>query len=72
MGGVRTFQKVGPQDSHENLIKLVGGGVGQICQEEVAAILEKQAKTGFSRVRSKVLVSKKCLNTAEKRHSKPK
>ena len=29
MGGVRTpptFQKVGPQDSHKNVIKLVGGG----------------------------------------------
>ena len=44
--------------------KIGGGGVGQICQKEVSEILEKQAKTGFSRVRSKVLVSKKCLNTA--------
>ena len=24
--GVRTFQKVGPQDSHKNVIKLVRGG----------------------------------------------
>ena len=24
--GPPTFQKVGPQDSHENVIKLVGGG----------------------------------------------
>ena len=44
--------------------KIGGEGVGQICQEEVSEILEKQAKNGFSRVRSKVLVSKKCLNTA--------
>ena len=42
----------------------MGGGVGQICQEEVSEILEKQAKNDFSRVRSKVLVSKKCLNAA--------
>ena len=41
-----------------------GGGVGQICQEVVSEILEKQAKNGFSRAGSKVLVSKKCLNTA--------
>ena len=61
--GPPTFQNVGPQDSHKNVINL-GGGVGQICQEEVSEILEKQAKTGFSRVRSKVLVPKKCLNTA--------
>ena len=66
--GVRTppptFQKVGPQDSHKNVIKLVGGGVAQICQEVVSEILEKQAQNGFSRVRSKVLLPKKCLNTA--------
>ena len=36
-----TFQKVGPQDSHKNVIKLVAGGVGQICQEVVSEILEK-------------------------------
>ena len=41
-----------------------GGGVGQICQEVVSEILEKQAKNAFSRVVSKLLVSKKCLNTA--------
>ena len=63
--GPPTFQKLSPQDSHKNVIKLVrGGGVEQICQEEVSEILEKQAKTGFSRFRIKVLVSKKCLNTA--------
>ena len=49
--------------------KLVGGGGGvrQICQEEVSEILEKQAKIAencFSRIGSKVLVSKKYLNTA--------
>ena len=59
-----TFQKVGPRDSHENVIKLVGGGVGQICQEVVSEDLEKQAKNYFSRVGSKVLVSKKCSNSA--------
>ena len=52
-----TFQKVGHRDSQENVIKLVGGGVGQICQEVVSEILEKQAKNCFSRVGSKVLVS---------------
>ena len=26
MGGPPTFQKVGPRDSHKNVIKLVGGG----------------------------------------------
>ena len=66
--GVRTphFQKVGPRDSHKNVIKLVGrgGGVGQICQEVVSESLQKKAKNGFSRVGSKFLVSKKCLNTA--------
>ena len=66
--GVRTpptFQKVGPRDSHKNIIKLVGGGrVGQICQEVVSKILQKKAKNGFSSVGSKVLVSKKCLKTA--------
>ena len=41
-----------------------GGGVWQICQEVVSEILERQAKNGFSRVGSKILVSKKCLNTA--------
>ena len=68
MGGVRTppptFQKVGPMDSHENVIKLARGGVGQICQEVVSEILEKQAKNCFSRVGSKVFVSKKCSNSA--------
>ena len=45
--------------------KLVeGGGVRQICKEVVSEILEKQPKIGSSRVGSKVLVSKKCLNTA--------
>ena len=66
-GGFRppTFQKVDPRDPHKNLITLVGwGGVGQICQEVVSEILEKHAKNGFSRVDSKVLVSKKCLNEA--------
>ena len=58
------LQKVGTRDSHKNVIKLMGGGVGQICQEVVSEILEKQAKNGFSRARSKVLVSKKCLYTA--------
>ena len=64
-GGSRPpiFQNVGPQDSHKNVIKLLGG-IGQICQEVVSEILEKQAKTGFSGVHSKVLVSKKRLNTA--------
>ena len=37
--------------------KIGGGGVGQICQEVVSEILEKQAKNCFSRVGSKVLVS---------------
>ena len=41
-----------------------GGGVGQICQEVVSESLQKKAKNGFSRVGSKFLVSKKCLNTA--------
>ena len=41
-----------------------GGGVTQICQEVVSEILEKQAANGFSRLGSKILVSKKCLNTA--------
>ena len=41
-----------------------GGGVGQICQEVVSEILEKQEENGFSRVRSNVLLSKKCFNTA--------
>ena len=59
-----TFQKVGPRDSHENVIKLVEGGVGQICQEVVSEILDKQAKNCFSRVGSKVLVSKKYSNSA--------
>ena len=50
-----TFQKVGPRDSHKNVIKLVvGGGVGQICQEVVSEFLQKKAKNGFSRVGSKV------------------
>ena len=61
--GPPTFQKVGPRDSHKIVTKLVGG-VGQIFQEVVSEIHEKQAKNGFSRVRSKVLVSKKCLNNA--------
>ena len=26
MGGGSTFQKVGPLDSHKNVIKLIGGG----------------------------------------------
>ena len=42
--GPPTFQKVGPRDSHKNVIKLVGGGgirpIGQICQEVVSEILE--------------------------------
>ena len=38
-----------------------GWGIGQISQEVVSEILEKQAKNGFY---SKVLVSKKCFNTA--------
>ena len=45
-----TFQKVGPRDSHKNVIKLVGGGIGpigQICQEMVSEILKKQAENGF-------------------------
>ena len=65
-GGSRppTIQKVGPRDSHKNVIKFVGGGVGQIRQGVVSEILEKQAKNCFSRVGSKVLVSKKCSNTA--------
>ena len=62
--GPPTFQKVGPRDSHENVIKLVGGGVGQICQEVVSEILEKQAKNCFPRVGSKVLVFKKCSKSA--------
>ena len=41
---------MGGPDSHENVIKLVGGGVVQICQEVVSDILEKQAKNCFSRV----------------------
>ena len=36
----------------------------QICQEVVSEILEKQAKNCFSRVGSKVLVSKKCSSSA--------
>ena len=39
-----TFQKVGPRDSHKNVIKFVGGGVGpigQICQEVVSELLER-------------------------------
>ena len=44
--------------------KLMGGGVRQICKEVVSEILEKQPKIGSSMVGSKVLVSKKCLNTA--------
>ena len=55
--GPHTFQKVGHRDSHENVIKLVGVGVGQICQEVVSEILEKQATNCFSRVGGKVLVS---------------
>ena len=63
--GPPTFQKVGPRDSHENVIRWVeGGGFGQICQEVVSEILEKQAKNCFSRVGSKVLVSKKYSNSA--------
>ena len=62
--GPPTFQKCGPRDSHKNVIKLVGGGLGQIFQEVVSDILEKQAENGFSRIGSKVLVSKKCLNAA--------
>ena len=42
-----TFQKVGHRDSHENVIKLVGGGVGQICQEVVSEILESKQKIVF-------------------------
>ena len=55
--GPPTFKKVGHRDSHENVIKMVGGGVVQICQEVVSEILEKQPKNCFSRVGSKVLVS---------------
>ena len=40
------------------------GGVGQICLEVVSEILEKQTKNCFSRVGSKVLVSKKYSNSA--------
>ena len=45
--------------------KIGGGGVGpigQICQEVVSEILKQRMV--FSRICSKVLVSKKCLNTA--------
>ena len=49
--GPPTFQKVGPLDSHKNVIKLVGGGgigpIGQLCQEVVSEILEKQVENGF-------------------------
>ena len=65
--GVRTphFSKFGPRDSHKNVIKLVvGGGVGQICQEVVSEILQKKANNGFSSVGSKALLSKECLKTA--------
>ena len=68
-GGVRTphFSKGwSSRFAQKNVIKLMrgGGGVGQIREEVVSEILEKQARNGFSRVGSKVLVSKKCLNTA--------
>ena len=53
--GVWTFQRVGPRDSHENVIKLVGEGGGrQICQEVLCQILEKKAENGFSRISSKI------------------
>ena len=58
------FKKVGPRDSHKNVIKNWWRGVRQICKEVVSEFLEKQPKIGSSRVGSKVLVSKKCLNTA--------
>ena len=45
--GPPTFQKVGPQDSHKNVIKLMGGGVGQICPEEVSEIRESKQRLVF-------------------------
>ena len=48
----------------QNCNTVGGGGVGQICQEVVCENLEKQARNGFARVGSKVLVSKKYFNTA--------
>ena len=65
-GGVRTpplFKEVGSRFAQKCYKKLVGG-VRQICKEVASEILEKQPKIGSSRVGSKVLVSKKCLNTA--------
>ena len=44
--------------------KIGGGGVRQICQEVVSEILEKQRGNGFSRIGSKLMVSKKFLNAA--------
>ena len=46
-----TFQKVGPRDSHKNVIRLMGGGgdrpIGHICEEVFSEILENQAENGF-------------------------
>ena len=62
-----TFQKVGPRDSHKNVIKLVGGGSGRSgrsVKKWSLRFLNSKQRMVFSRIGSKVLVSMKCLNTA--------
>ena len=64
MGGQELpLLKVGPRDSHKNVIKLVLSG-RSACQEVVSEILEKQAENRFVRVGDKFLVSIKSLNSA--------
>ena len=73
--GVRTphFSKIWSSRFTRKCNKIGGGGgFGQICQEVVSEILEKQAKNCFSRVGSKVLVSKKCSNSAGRGILSPK
>ena len=66
--GPPTFQKVGPRDSHKNVIKLMGGGgIGRSdrsVKKWSLRFLKSKQRMVFSRISSKVLVSKKCLNTA--------
>ena len=67
--GPPTFQKVGPRDSHKNVIKLVGGGggsgrSGRSVKKWSLRFLKSKQGMVFSRIGSKVLVSKKYLNTA--------
>ena len=66
MGGPdpTTFQKGGPQDSHKNVIKLVGGGSDRSVKKWSLRSLKSKHRMVFQGFAARILLSKKCLNTA--------